>query len=129
MRQLTLLDVQPRVAVRVESYQAVPHFVAGTDRIALMQERLAARLADRTDLRVVECPGQTEPIVEALRWHRQHEDDMAARLAAQADHGGRAQASARHFSGRISGRPAAGRPEGAARVTAGPTAIRRAYTQ
>ena len=77
MRQLTLLDVQPRVAVRVESYQAVPHFVAGTDRIALMQERLAARLADRTDLRVLECPGQTEPIVEALWWHRQHEDDTA----------------------------------------------------
>ena len=27
--------------VRVESYQAVPHFVAGTDRVALLQERLA----------------------------------------------------------------------------------------
>jgi DNA-binding transcriptional LysR family regulator len=77
MRQLTLLDVQPRIAVRVESYQAVPHFVAGTDRIALMQERLAARLADRTDLRVMECPGQTEPIIEALLWHRQYEDDIA----------------------------------------------------
>jgi DNA-binding transcriptional LysR family regulator len=77
MRQLTLLDVHPRVAVRVESYQAVPHFVAGTDRIALMQERLASRLADRTDLRVMECPGRTEPIVEALWWHRQHEDDTA----------------------------------------------------
>jgi DNA-binding transcriptional LysR family regulator len=77
MRQLTLLDIQPRVAVRVESYQAVPHFVAGTDRIALMQERLAVRFADRTDLRVMECPGQTEPIVEALWWHRQYEDDTA----------------------------------------------------
>jgi DNA-binding transcriptional LysR family regulator len=47
MRQLALLDISPRIAVRVESYLAVPHFVAGTDRIALMQERLAARLADR----------------------------------------------------------------------------------
>src|SRR5437763_14495544 len=26
MRQLTLLEIQPRVAVRVESYLAVPHF-------------------------------------------------------------------------------------------------------
>jgi DNA-binding transcriptional LysR family regulator len=77
MRQLTLLDIQPRVAVRVESYLAVPHFVAGTDRIALMQERLAVRLADRTDLRVIECPGQTEPIIEALWWHRQYEEDIA----------------------------------------------------
>jgi DNA-binding transcriptional LysR family regulator len=77
MRQLALLDIQPHVAVRVESYLAVPHFVAGTDRIALMQERLAARLADRMDLRVMECPGRTEPIVEALWWHRQYEDDIA----------------------------------------------------
>jgi DNA-binding transcriptional LysR family regulator len=77
MRQLMLLDLQPHIAVRVESYLAVPHFVAGTDRIALMQERLAARLADRMDLRVVECPGHTEPIVESLWWHRQYEEDIA----------------------------------------------------
>ncbi|HUY49340.1 MAG TPA: LysR substrate-binding domain-containing protein [Streptosporangiaceae bacterium] len=77
MRQLTLLNIQPRIAVRVESYLAVPHFVAGTDRIALMQERLAHQVADRMDLRVVECPGEPEPIVEALWWHRQYEDDLA----------------------------------------------------
>ncbi len=77
MHQLALLDIRPRIAVRVESYLPVPHFVAGTDRIALMQERLAARLADRMDLRVLECPGQPEPIAEALWWHRQHEDDTA----------------------------------------------------
>ena len=77
MRQLTLLDIQPRVAVRVESYLAVPHFVAGTNRIALMQERLATQVAERMDLRVVECPGEPEPIVEALWWHRQYEEDTA----------------------------------------------------
>jgi len=27
--------------------------------------------------RVMECPGETEPIVEALWWHRQYEDDIA----------------------------------------------------
>jgi DNA-binding transcriptional LysR family regulator len=77
MRQLTRLNIQPRIAVRVESYLAVPHFVAGTDRIALMQERLAARLAGRGDLRVLECPGEPGPITEALWWHRQYEDDIA----------------------------------------------------
>jgi DNA-binding transcriptional LysR family regulator len=76
-RQLAMLGIQPRVAIRVESYLAVPHFVAGTDRVALLQERLAARLADRTDLRVVECPAEPEPVVEALWWHRQYEDDIA----------------------------------------------------
>jgi hypothetical protein len=29
------------------------------------------------DLRVMECLGPTEPIVEALWWHRQYEDDIA----------------------------------------------------
>lgn len=76
-RQLTLLGIQPRVEVRVESYQAVPHFVAGTDRIALVQERLAAALAAALDLRVLECPGDPEPIVETLWWHESYEDDPA----------------------------------------------------
>ncbi|MBV9857998.1 MAG: LysR family transcriptional regulator [Streptosporangiaceae bacterium] len=77
VRQLSLLDIRPRIAVRVESYLAVPYFVAGTDRVALMQERLATRLAAQMDLRVLECPGSPEPIVEALWWHRQYEDDPA----------------------------------------------------
>jgi DNA-binding transcriptional LysR family regulator len=77
MRQLALLDLQPRIAVRVESYLAVPCFVTGTDRVALMQERLATRLAAAANLRVLECPGEAEPIVEALWWHRQYEDDPA----------------------------------------------------
>ncbi|MGH3318665.1 MAG: LysR family transcriptional regulator [Streptosporangiaceae bacterium] len=76
-RQLTLLGIRPRVAVRVESYLAVPHFVAGTDRIALMQERLAVKFADPMGLRVLECPGEPEPIVEALWWHDYYEDDAA----------------------------------------------------
>ena len=75
--QLALLDIQPRIAVRVESYLAVPYFVVGTDRVALMQERLAIRLASQMSLRVIECPGDQEPIVEALWWHRQYEDDTA----------------------------------------------------
>src|ERR1700728_5232422 len=56
--QLTLLNIQPHIAVRVESYLAVPHLVAGTDRIALMQERLAAPLADRVDPRGMARPGR-----------------------------------------------------------------------
>jgi len=77
MRQLALLDLEPRVAVRVESYLAVPYFVTGTDRVALMQERLATKLAASSNLRVLECPGDAEPIVESLWWHRHHEDDPA----------------------------------------------------
>lgn len=76
-RQLAQLGIRPRVAVRVESYQAVPHFIAGTERIALMQERLVRQFADRLDLRVLECPGQPEPIIESLWWHEDRERDPA----------------------------------------------------
>jgi DNA-binding transcriptional LysR family regulator len=76
-RQLARLGVSPRVAVRVESYQAVPRFITGTDRVALMQKRLAAQFADRMDLRVLECPGEPEPIVEALWWHEDSDQDPA----------------------------------------------------
>jgi DNA-binding transcriptional LysR family regulator len=76
-RQLALLGIRPRVTVRVESYQAVPHFIAGTGRIALMQERLVRQSADRLDLRVLECPGEPEPIVESLWWHEDCERDPA----------------------------------------------------
>ncbi|MCL2429936.1 MAG: LysR family transcriptional regulator, partial [Alphaproteobacteria bacterium] len=75
MRQFAQLDLRPRVAVRVESYLAVPYFVIGTDRVALMQERLATRLAASANLRVIDCLGDADPIVEALWWHQQYDDD------------------------------------------------------
>ncbi|NIJ12536.1 DNA-binding transcriptional LysR family regulator [Saccharomonospora amisosensis] len=69
------LGTRPKVAVRVDSYQATPYFVAGTDRIAIMQRRLARLFANRADLRVLECPGDPPPIVETLWWHEQKEHD------------------------------------------------------
>ncbi|HET6504476.1 MAG TPA: LysR family transcriptional regulator [Amycolatopsis sp.] len=74
-RQLTIFGIRPNVAVRVESYQAVPYLVAGTDRIALLQERLARQVADRLGLKVLRCPGNPDPIVELLWWHGNFDDD------------------------------------------------------
>jgi DNA-binding transcriptional LysR family regulator len=71
------LSGRPHVAVRVDSYQATPYFVAGTDRVAVMQRRLALRFADRPDLRVLECPGDPPPIVETLWWHAKNDADDA----------------------------------------------------
>lgn len=76
-RQLSLLGIHPHVSVRVESYQSVPYFVAGTDRVALLQQRLAVRVATALDLRIVQCPGNPEPIVESLWWHENYADDPA----------------------------------------------------
>jgi DNA-binding transcriptional LysR family regulator len=69
------LPTRPRVAVRVDSYQATPYFVAGTERVAVMQRRLAQRFANRPDLRILECPGHPPPIVETFWWHEKHEED------------------------------------------------------
>lgn len=71
------LSARPPVAVRVDSYQATPYFVAGTGRVAVMQRRLALRFADRPDLRVLECPGDPPPIVETLWWHAKNDEDDA----------------------------------------------------
>ena len=90
MRQLALLDLQPRIAVRVESYLAVPYFVTGTDRVALMQERLATRLAASAEPAGARVPGRGRAdrrgalVAPAVRGRPR------ARLAAAADHGDRA---------------------------------------
>jgi DNA-binding transcriptional LysR family regulator len=73
------LSTRPKVAVRVDSYQATPYFVAGTPRVAVMQRRLALHFADRPDLRIVECPGDPPPIVETLWWHAKNDEDEAHR--------------------------------------------------
>lgn len=75
-RQLRLLGIH-RVAVRVESYFLVPELVAGTDRVALLQERLARQVAGPLGLRLFELPGEVEPITEALWWHERYERDTA----------------------------------------------------
>jgi DNA-binding transcriptional LysR family regulator len=78
-RQLALFGIRPEIRVRVESYQAVPYLVAGTDRVALLQERLATQVAGLLGLRVLPCPGDPEPIVERLWWHADRDGDPAHR--------------------------------------------------
>ncbi|GGM94814.1 LysR family transcriptional regulator [Lentzea pudingi] len=75
MRQLELLGVEPRVQVVVESFLAIPFLVAGTDRVALMQRRLAVRIAEQSGLRVLECPFDAVPLAEALWWHPMYTHD------------------------------------------------------
>jgi DNA-binding transcriptional LysR family regulator len=78
-RELLRLGIRPTVQVRLESYLLVPSMVAGTDRVALLQERLARDAADRLGLVVLACPGDPEPIHERLWWHADFDDDPAHR--------------------------------------------------
>lgn len=55
-------------AVRTESYLQLPFLVAGSDRIAFVQRRLAARLAGPAGIRVWDPPVAVPPIRQALWW-------------------------------------------------------------
>lgn len=78
-RQLAELGVRPRVVVRVDSFQAVPHLVASTDRVALVQERLARASAAHLPVRILECPMPLEALDVRLWWHERHDEDPGHR--------------------------------------------------
>ncbi len=73
MRQLENLGVDVHVQIVVEHFLAIPQFLVGTDRIALVQERLVPQLQAGHRLRAVPCPFEVIPLVEALWWHPSHQ--------------------------------------------------------
>jgi DNA-binding transcriptional LysR family regulator len=78
-QQLRAHGIEPRSQVVVESFLPVPALVAGTDRVALVQARLAARLGPDDGVRVLACPFEPGPLVEALWWHPMYDTDPAHR--------------------------------------------------
>jgi len=75
VKQLHMVGIEPRVVAVSESFLALPFLVAGTDRFALVQQRLAARLSAAADVRILPCPFPVTPLVEALWWHPVYERD------------------------------------------------------
>ena len=76
-QQLRMLGVEPRVEVVVDAFLAMPFLVAGTRRVALLQEQLARRLAGAAGVRVVPCPFEVVPLAEAFWWHPMYRNDPA----------------------------------------------------
>jgi DNA-binding transcriptional LysR family regulator len=74
-RQLSALGIEPRIDLVVENFMALPLLVVGTDRLALIQERLARLWGSSADIRVLPCPYDAVPIVEAMWWHPMHTRD------------------------------------------------------
>jgi DNA-binding transcriptional LysR family regulator len=75
VRQLQMIGIEPHVDVVVEGFLALPYFIAGTDRIGLIQAQLADRIALREDLRILKPPFDPVPLAGALWWHPVHDDD------------------------------------------------------
>jgi DNA-binding transcriptional LysR family regulator len=78
-RQMELLGVIPRVVAVAESFMAVPQLVRGSGAVALLQEKVAALVAADPGFRVLDCPFDVVPLVEAFWWHPVHDDDPGHR--------------------------------------------------
>ena len=74
-RQIQQLGIEPRVEAVVESFLLLPMFVAGTDRLALIQSSLADYARDTAGVRVLEPPFDATPIHNAMWWHPVHRRD------------------------------------------------------
>ncbi|GGV68829.1 LysR family transcriptional regulator [Streptomyces longisporoflavus] len=77
VRQLGMLGIEPRVEISVDSFAMLPFMVAGTNRIALVQKRLAELMGSLSDVRVMEPPYEAVPLREALWWHPLHRHDSS----------------------------------------------------
>ncbi len=66
-----------RVEVIATSFNAVPQFIVGTRRIAMMHERLARRHAATMPLRLLPPPVDIPPLTDVLQWHRVQDKEPA----------------------------------------------------
>lgn len=71
--------IEPEVRVVTESFHALPGHIVGTDRIGLVQRRLAPLLPRQDEIRIVPCGATTGELVIAMWWHPVHERNPAHR--------------------------------------------------
>jgi len=92
-RQLQQLGIEPHVDAVVESFLALPQFIAGTDRLGLIQSGLAS-MAIGAGVRLYPPPFDATPVLNALWWHPVHNRDpehqWMRQLVAEAAEGVRA---------------------------------------
>src|SRR6516162_1193648 len=82
-KQLSMLGVQPRVQLVAETFLALPFLVAAGNGVALIQERLARQLAPAVPIRILPCPFEATPLIEALWWHPMYARDAGHRWLRQ----------------------------------------------
>jgi DNA-binding transcriptional LysR family regulator len=77
-RQIQQLGIEPRIDAVVGSFVALPWFVEGTDRLAMVQSSLAKpylRQESGAAVVAIKPPFDATPITDALWWHPVHEQD------------------------------------------------------
>lgn len=79
VQQLRMEGLEPRVEIVVQNYLTVAPLLAGSDRIALVQDRLGKLLATTGHVRQVAAPFEAAPLVETMWWHPMYDNDPAHR--------------------------------------------------
>ncbi|MFT4082194.1 MAG: LysR family transcriptional regulator [Nocardioides sp.] len=79
VKRLLAHGVELPVVGSTESFAAVPHLVAGTTRVGVVQESLVAATAEVIGVRVVPCPWPMAPLSLTLWWHPTREHDPGHR--------------------------------------------------
>ena len=74
-RQLELLGLEPNIEAIVESFTLLPLFIAHTERLGIIQRKLAPAIVQQGDVRAHELPFEPVPLVAALWWHPVHDGD------------------------------------------------------
>jgi DNA-binding transcriptional LysR family regulator len=77
MRQLRLSGINPRVEATVGTFAAVPAFLQGTDRVAVVHHTVAIRAQETFGMRIFNPPFPTSTVVQAFWWHPFNADDRA----------------------------------------------------
>lgn len=65
------------VQATADSFFLLPFLLQDSDLVALVHERLARKLADAADIRLVEPLFETPPVAEAMYWHTRNTSDPA----------------------------------------------------
>ena len=71
------IGLERRAEIVVPNFHALPSLIVGTNRIAIVQKRLATKLASSHPVRVVGLPIPISPLEEAMLWHPRFERDPA----------------------------------------------------
>jgi LysR family nod box-dependent transcriptional activator len=72
---LSRLGVKRRVEVITMNFNSLPQYIVGTQRIGTTHRRMADYYCRYLPLRVVPCPYQLPPFVEAMQWHQYFSGD------------------------------------------------------
>ncbi|HEY5223043.1 MAG TPA: LysR family transcriptional regulator [Microbacteriaceae bacterium] len=74
-KQMQMLGIEPRVDIVTPSFLVLPALLAGSRRIALVQESLARQMTETGRVRLLECPFDVVPLTETFWWNAVHDRD------------------------------------------------------